>query len=94
MTTAAVSPEKLAELKTEEAKPETTSAPEVTPAIQEAAKEASTSAAGASGDVAMSEEDKKDKALRAVRQSALNCLSGPGLLFPTDLPCYSRVLLC
>ena len=70
MATVAVSTEKLAEIKAEEAQPES-AAPEVVPATQEIAKdapEASTSSADAPGDVTMSDEDEKDKALRAVRQ--------------------------
>lgn len=74
MATVAASSEKLAELKAEEAKPETStsevSATDAAPATQEPAKEASssTSAAEATGDVTMSDEDENAKALRAVRQ--------------------------
>ncbi|GJE89046.1 La protein-like protein [Phanerochaete sordida] len=67
MDAAAAPVENVADLKAEEAKPTTT--PEVSdaaPVSQEAST--STPAADGTGDVTMSEEDEKDKALRAVRQ--------------------------
>ena len=73
MATVSTSAEKLAEIKAEDVKPETEGAAAAAP------QPASTEAEGSSatdptkakdeGDVIMTDEDEKDKTLRAVRQS-------------------------
>ena len=89
MATVAASTEKVTELKPEEAQ----TTPEV---AQPAATTEQVPEAGPStGDVEMTDDEKKDKALRAIRQSTLPVRSQISLEFHKDLPfTHSRVLLC
>lgn len=77
MATVAASTEKLAEIKADEAQPAPTTA---APAAEgTSTSTAAPAAADAAGDVAMTDEEEKDRALRAVRQSTSLVIPSPVL---------------